>query len=83
METDSFCSKLLISQVQEAHGLQEEETAAHDQETTLSAPPSDTAQGQLRENLLHAWNCRRHHLLSYTRQPHQPFITQPNFGVKH
>lgn len=38
---------LLEIQVQEAHGLQEEETAASNKETTLSPPSSDIAQGQL------------------------------------
>ena len=61
METNSFYSKLLVPQVQEAHGLQEEETPAYDQETTISPPPSDSAQGQLRKNLLYACNCRWHH----------------------
>jgi len=41
----------VVPQVQEAHGLQEEETPAGDQEATLSPPPPDSAQGQLREGL--------------------------------
>lgn len=38
---------LLEIQVQEAHGLQEEETAASNKETALSPPSSDVTQGQL------------------------------------
>lgn len=37
----------VYSQVQEAHRLQEEETAASHKETTLSPPPSDVTQRQL------------------------------------
>lgn len=36
--------------VQEAHRLQEEETAAFNKETTLSASSSDTTQGQLSDS---------------------------------
>lgn len=38
---------LLEIQVQEAHRLQEEETAAPNKETTLSPPSPDVTQGQL------------------------------------
>lgn len=43
----TFCVASSQIQLQEAHWLQEEETAASNKETTLPAPSSDYTQGQL------------------------------------
>lgn len=51
----TFIRYLLVFQVQEAHRLQEEETAACNKETTLSPSLSDVTQGQLSGSTLWTW----------------------------